>query len=58
MWGGANSILRTENSKNPEANFQHKNYLAPTPPLPPVVDHAQSRPRPEPIKPRLPKNFD
>jgi hypothetical protein len=31
-WGGANRILRTENSKNPVTD-------------PPGVDHAQSRPR-------------
>ena len=54
--GGPNRILCTENFKNPVADYQHKNYLAPTPPpLPPGVDHAQSRPRPAPITPRPPK---
>jgi hypothetical protein len=57
--GGPNRILRTENSKNTVADYRHKNYLVPTtPPLPPGVDHAQSRPRPAPITPRPPKNFD
>jgi hypothetical protein len=38
MGGGPSRILRTENSKNPVADYQHKNYLAPPP--------AWSRPRP------------
>ena len=59
-WGGANRILRTGNSKNPVADYQYKNYLAPTPPPPPLtpgVDHAQSRQRPAPITPRPRKTF-
>ena len=47
---GANRILRTENFKNPVADYQHKNYLAPPPPrlesTTPIRDHAQRRQRP------------
>ena len=43
--GGPNRISRTENSKNPVADYQHKNYLAPTPPP------GWSRPRPVDITP-------
>ena len=32
MGGEPNRSLRTENSKNPVAGYQHKNYLAPPPP--------------------------
>ena len=45
--GGPNRILRTQNSKNPVAEYQHG--------LSTGVYHAQSRPRPAPVTARPPK---
>jgi hypothetical protein len=41
--GGANRILRTENSRNPVADYQHKKILAP-PPLESTTPSADNAP--------------